>query len=299
MAAWFVNPWDELSPIGANDSDSNGFNWVTSTGMDGTFPEAAVNVVDASDIEDTIDGLLNAAFDAGSADAVDAAADADVVCRLQGLGICGASAITLIASSRAELVSIASEVLGYDYTEVAWAALCRVWAASSFPGQREIVDLSRRLLPSSVIPPVNGGINLVGDDTGINQSQGSVGKDGITSIRAPSTGAASDALAATTRVFLAATSTPKRQRDRPCPLPPIVPGLSGHADLEKKWEKVLGLCRDALNSFGADSPRYLHLHARGTPAASHLAIQDDVFRNNLANPATVRGYQRDLEGLHQ
>ena len=246
MAAWFINPWDELSPMATPDGRLPD---LVVEDLDGFDDILMVHPAADDDGPDAIDGLLNAAFDAGSADAADATAEANVVGRMQVMGICGASAITLIASSRAELVGIAAEVLGDDYSEAAWAALCRVWAASSFPGQREIADLSRRLLPSSAIPPVNGGINLVGGDTGINQSQESVGEDGITSIRAPSTVAASAALAATTRVFLAATSTPKRQRDRPCPLPPIVPGLSGHADLEMRWEKVLGLYREALNNF--------------------------------------------------
>ena len=57
-------------------------------------------------------------------------------------------------------------------------AACRPWA-SSFPGQREIADLSRRLLPTSVVPPVNGGTNLVGGDFEISQSQKNWGKLGL------------------------------------------------------------------------------------------------------------------------
>ena len=41
------------------------------------------------------------------------------------------------------------------------------------------------------------------------------------------TGAATSALASSTHVFLAATSSPKRDRPAPTPLPPMVPGVSG------------------------------------------------------------------------
>ena len=75
--------------------------------------------------------------------------------------------------------------------------------------------------------------------------------------------------------------------------------MLGHIEQDKKMEKVLGMCRAALNEFGDESPRFQHLHGRGIATKTHLLIQDDVFRNNLQNPATIRGYLRDLEGLRQ
>ena len=37
----------------------------------------------------------------------------------------------------------------------------------------------------------------------------------------------------------------------------------------------------------------------GPSHPTHLVIQDDTFRNNLDNPATIRGYLRDLDGLQK
>ena len=85
----------------------------------------------------------------------------------------------------------------------------------------------------------------------------------------------------------------------PAPPPPMFPAQPGHRDMENKWEQVLGMCRAALNEFGNESPRFKYLHGRGVASRTHLLIQDDVFRNNLQNPATIRGYLRDLEGLRQ
>ena len=67
----------------------------------------------------------------------------------------------------------------------------------------------------------------------------------------------------------------------------------------KKWEKVLGMCRAALAEFGTESPRFTYLHERGAVTQTHLLIQDDVYRNILQNPATIRWYLRDLEGLRK
>ena len=71
--------------------------------------------------------------------------------------------------------------------------------------------------------------------------------------------------------------------------------LAGHKNLDSKWEKVLCLCREALVEFGNESPRYVALNASGPPTSGYMAVLDDSFRNNLQNPATVRGYLRDLE----
>ena len=53
----------------------------------------------------------------------------------------------------------------------------------------------------------------------------------------------------------------------------------------------------ALNDFGDESPRFVTLNAQGPPSKSFIDLQDDAFRNGLQNPATVRGYLRDLEVL--
>ena len=46
-------------------------------------------------------------------------------------------------------------------------------------------------------------------------------------------------------------------------------------------------------------PRYQELFRGGIPTPSHLALQDDVYRDRLQNPATVRGYLRDLEVMQK
>ena len=101
------------------------------------------------------------------------------------------------------------------------------------------------------------------------------------------------ALAATTHVFLASTSASKRRRENP-PTPAPEKQQSGHAILDKKWEKVLQMCREALDAFGGESPRVVILNANGPPSPSYIAIQDDAFGNGLQHPATVPGYLRDL-----
>ena len=68
--------------------------------------------------------------------------------------------------------------------------------------------------------------------------------------------------------------------------------MSGHTDLAKKREKVLGFCRDAFNGFGLNPlVKWNSTHA--------VSNQDDVYLYNLENPSIVRGYFRDLEGLQQ
>ena len=81
-------------------------------------------------------------------------------------------------------------------------------------------------------------------------------------------GAAAAVLAATTHVFLAATSTQKRARlassgEAYISLPLIVPGMTGHKEVESKWAKVVMMCRRALIDFGDESPRYLEPHKAG------------------------------------
>ena len=66
--------------------------------------------------------------------AVLAAAEADdaaVALRLAAIGICGAAAISLIASSVVRSDDVADAVLGVDHTAAA-AALHRVWTAANF-----------------------------------------------------------------------------------------------------------------------------------------------------------------------
>ena len=41
------------------------------------------------------------------------------------------------------------------------------------------------------------------------------------------------------------------------------------------------------------------LYAQGPPSDSFIGLQDDAFRNGLQNPATVRGYLRDLDSLEK
>jgi hypothetical protein len=65
----------------------------------------------------------------------------------------------------------------------------------------------------------------------------------------------------------------------------------------KKWDKVIEMCRSMLLGLGANSPRYVDLHRDGPPSVSHLSLQDSVYRDKLQNPATVRGYLRDLDVL--
>ena len=89
----------------------------------------------------------------------------------------------------------------------------------------------RPLFPPLIRP--SGGTNRVGDQPAPPPTP-------CLAILPPSNSATTAALAATTHVVLASSSAPVRRRDRPCPLPPMVPGLSGHIELEKKWEKVFG-----------------------------------------------------------
>ena len=81
------------------------------------------------------------------------AADAAVVLRLDALGISGPAAVSLIAPSVDALGGVTDEVLGPLHTAEAAAALQRVWLAAVAPGRRELTALSRRLLPTSLLPP--------------------------------------------------------------------------------------------------------------------------------------------------
>ena len=76
--------------------------------------------------------------------------------------------------------------------------------------------------------------------------------------------AAATLTAAATHVFLAST-TEKRGRPVHTPLPPRVPGISGHRDFELAWEKVLRMCRKALLEFGEESPPATESSSEGAP----------------------------------
>ena len=111
-----------------------------------------------------------ASNEAGDAAAAAAAAcvlaDVQVVHLLDALGISGNSAVSLIAMSPSDLTAVAAEVFGDDYSSADLDALSRVWHAARFPGQCELALLSRRLLPTSIVPPLprlRGGTNVRGD----------------------------------------------------------------------------------------------------------------------------------------
>ena len=219
---WFNNPWEGVRASVPAD-----------------LPEfvdvASVPAVPCRDLEDlfddedplemaaalAVDELIIAASTAAAAAAGAAAAaavmadDNDVVSRLAAMGICGDAAISLIASSADRLDDVANEVLGDGHTAAAVRALHRVWRASVNPGQRALTDLSRRLLPPSLLPPGTRaphrpiGTQSMGDlrgDDGIQSMGGVHGND------APPSAKSTAALTASTLVFLAATSAPKRQR---------------------------------------------------------------------------------------
>ena len=102
-----------------------------------------------SDVED-----LAAVDDACAATAAASVlADVNVVRILEAMGISGDSAVSLIATSPDDLAAVAAEVLGENFSPADFDALRRVWMAARFPGQCEIIRLSRRLFPSSIVPP--------------------------------------------------------------------------------------------------------------------------------------------------
>ena len=51
--------------------------------------------------------------------------------------------------------------------------------------------------------------------------------------------------------------------------------------------------------FWAGPPRYAVLFEGGFPTHSHLSLQDDVYRDKKQNPATIRGYLRDLHDFEK
>ena len=56
---------------------------------------------------------------------------------------------------------------------------------------------------------------------------------------------------------------------------------------------------DPLNVFGDESPRFVTLNAQAPPPESYIGLQGDAFRSGLQNPATVRGYLRDLDKIYK
>ena len=96
---------------------------------------------------------FTAAVDAAFAASAAVLADVNVVSILEVLGISGDSAVSLIATSPDDLPDVAAEVFGGTYTGAQFDALNRVWMAARFPGQCEIIRLSRRLIQSSIVPP--------------------------------------------------------------------------------------------------------------------------------------------------
>ena len=84
------------------------------------------------------------------------------------------------------------------------------------------------------------------------------------------------------------------------PLPPRVPPavLSGRSALSRFWEKGpypmppgFSRVRCLFSSACRASP------PRPPPSAAHVYVQDDVFRDGCASPATLRGYLRALSDL--
>ena len=106
---------------------------------------------------------------------------------------------------------------------MAAAARRRVWMASSVPGRRELAAMSRRLIPSSCLPPgtrVVGGGGRHGTQAraaGLSgrldaAPMGGVVGGGSIPLVVGNRGRAAAALTATTHVFLAANSSCKRPR---------------------------------------------------------------------------------------
>ena len=173
-------------------------------------------------------------------------ADAVVVSRLAALGICGDAAISLIAGSVKAVADVAEEVLGAGHSSAEAAALQRVWLASSIAGRRQLTELSRRLLPLSRLPPGTRATAVgrvpvtqaVPDDVGVHVAPPAAAAPGKSAVLDTKSAAA---LTATTRVFLASSSSPKRPRKTPPPAPDkVMTPLAGHKNLDSKWEKVLG-----------------------------------------------------------
>ena len=104
------------------------------------------------------------------------AADAVVVLRFDASGVSGPAAVSLIAPSVDALGGVADEVLGPLHTAEAAAALQRVWLPAVAPWRRELTALSRRLLPTSLLPPgtrvLPGGMRSMGDSISGAQSMG-------------------------------------------------------------------------------------------------------------------------------
>ena len=127
-------------------------------------------------------------------------------------------------------------------------------------GRTEIQQRARALLPSRFLPPAPP-----------PEATSAAAPEPVRRLSAPVvplsalSSAATATLTAATHVFLATTSTEKRGRPTVTPLPPRVPGVSGHRDFELAWEKVLRMCRKALLDFGDESPRDQELSRGGSP----------------------------------
>ena len=111
---------------------------------------------DSSDAADSIaaDAAYEAAAESRAADRD--AADLDVYHRLRDMGIVGPAAIHLMATSEADLYTVAAEVFGDDSEDGAWNALLRTWSSVAFAGRNELLRRSRSLAPPPplVVAPV-------------------------------------------------------------------------------------------------------------------------------------------------
>ena len=78
-------------------------------------------------------------------------------------GRCGG--VATIASSTTALGDVADVVLGFGQTAVASAALLRVCSVAVIPGRRQLTALSRRLTPTTPLPPITLGLVFTGWDS--------------------------------------------------------------------------------------------------------------------------------------
>ena len=185
----------------------------------------------------------NDAFDAAVVSQSLAADAADVFVRgrLVECGIVGDAATSLMATSIADLRAVAVEVLGGEFSELQWAALHRIWIDAEFGGRREVLDVTRSLFNADGSPIVRVAPPDVVGPAVVAAAAAAAAAAAPPRLYVPSD-AATAALAATTHVFLAASSTQKRGHPTTVgkietPLPPMVPGMTGHKAVADKWEK--------------------------------------------------------------
>ena len=258
----------------------------------------------SSDRADSIaaDDALAAAVDthvqrAADEAAADAAAETVVRAHLCAAGITDDAAMMLMATSVADLRLVALEIFGDSVPDRQWEVLHRLWSNSAFLGRLAVLEKTRTLFDSNGYPLSCPAVAVPAVPAAPNIPPALF----VKTVTATSpqlyscSSAGSAALAATTHMVLASsTSGPKRSS---IPAPPMIPGMAGHSVVAKRWDIVLKMCRAALSDLGGEAPRFVSLHRDGDPSPSHMALQDSVYRDKLQNPATVRGYLRDLDIL--